>query len=371
MTARPLRIATIYSAEVFDDFKPSRMSILRWLRMSESLARAGHQVDMIINTPQGVVQRRDRLRFVPTSEVCWEDYDVLKLSCQRGFDTVRSQGAADHPCLVSRLANVVGDGDHTRGVHYTGVERAILWELQEQIRAKARLVVVGTEDEKKLWHDHFGPDPEVVVIPTGVDRTIPRPRENPYAECPEKIAVYVGNLRARRGEYRVGRKRVSLLGEQATNDLLQDRLNRLGRLLKEKNIRLCAVGPGRATHLDPTAVTYLGFVDCESIWDYQYFADVGIALAFGPDQLYESSKIYYYLRGGLPVVSEASIANNFLIRETGMGLVSDFGDDRMMSEMIEAAVHRSWNTEATVRYLLRAHTWDHRAACYDRFLSAL
>jgi hypothetical protein len=112
----------------------------------------------------------------------------------------------------------------------------------------------------------------------------------------------------------------------------------------------------------------LGIVDNDRIWDYQYFADVGIVLAQGDVQHNESSKIYYYLRSGLPVVSEQPIPNNHVIVESGLGLISDYGDDRMMAEMIEEAVHRAWPREAAIAYMLEHHTWERRAQVYADLL---
>jgi len=363
-----LRIATVYSDESFRDPRPSRMSILRWLRMSESLARLGHHVDMIVKTPEGVVQRDERLRFVHVSKVRSHDYDVVKVSYQRGFAGLPSLGLNEHPFLLSRLANVVGEGEHWPGVHYTGRERELLYELQRRIQEQARLVAVGTEAERRLWLELFQPSGPVVVVPTGVDREIPAPRKNPYSGWSERVALFTGNLRGMYREYPSGGAPVRVVGEQRVNELWQARLNSLGRLLKTKGIELVVAGPGQTGSLEADALTYVGALDSEAIWDHLHFAAVGIALAFGPQQIFECSKIYNYLRAGLPVVSEAPIPNNELIRATGLGLICDFGDDLMLAEMVEDAVERAWDGRAAVRHMVETHTWDKRAAIYDHLL---
>jgi hypothetical protein len=145
-------------------------------------------------------------------------------------------------------------------------------------------------------------------------------------------------------------------------------LNGLGGRLKRKKIRLCFVGMGDVNQLDPEAVTYLGTVENDRIWDYHYFADVGIVLAQGLIQHNESSKIYYYLRAGLPVVSEDAIHNNNLIREASCGLIARYGDEDMMADLVETAVYRKWAKEEAARYMVENHTWDHRARVYDRLI---
>ena len=120
--------------------------------------------------------------------------------------------------------------------------------------------------------------------------------------------------------------------------------------------------------LDHNVVTCLGAVENSRIWDYQYFADVGIALGQGKVQHNESSKIYYYLRTGLPVVSEEPIPNNHLIKESGLGFIADYSDNQMMAEMIQSAIYQKWQKEEAIQYILNNHTWDKRVQVYDALI---
>ena len=96
----------------------------------------------------------------------------------------------------------------------------------------------------------------------------------------------------------------------------------------------------------------------------------GIALAQGPVQHNESSKLYYYLRTGLPVVSEAPIPNNRVIEEARCGLIAPYGDDDTLAEMVEAAARRPWDRAQAVRYVLAFHTWDRRMQVYQQLFAA-
>ncbi len=126
----------------------------------------------------------------------------------------------------------------------------------------------------------------------------------------------------------------------------------------------------RLDHLDPAAVTHVGRIAANDYWDWQYHAQVGIVLAQGPVQDNESSKIYYYLRTGLPTVCEESIPNKSLIEETGCGAIVPYGDIEAMAEAAAqvVAIPRSQNEVA--EYMVREHSWDARAALYDQVLSA-
>ena len=327
------------------------MSTTRWFRISESLADLGFKVDMIVNTKSGLVQRTPNLRYVPYSKVDWNSYDIVKTLFHKGFESLHSEGGDNHPFIISKLGSVVGNHDRTEGVHFFGEEREQLFETQKKMNQKSRYITILTAPSKRLWEKEFGNNKTILLVPTGVDREIPSPGKNPYSGFAEKIAVYVGNIYAET--------------QRDVNLLWQTRLNILGRLLKKKGIRLCFVGPGNVDRLDDKVVTYLGAVENHWVWDYQYFADVGIALAQGKIQHNESSKIYYYLRTGLPVVSESPISNNYLIQEANLGFVADYADHQMMADMIEAAIYKKWQKKEAIKYVLQHHTWDRRVKLYE------
>src|SRR5690606_26688335 len=104
------------------------------------------------------------------------------------------------------------------------------------------------------------------------------------------------------------------------------------------------------------------------IWDYQYHADVGVVLAQGPVQHNESSKIYYYLRTGLPVVSENPVPNNHLIEQTGLGYVCDFKDTGMFADLVAEAVAARWAKPGAIDHMVANHTWDLRVRDYRHLL---
>ena len=140
--------------------------------------------------------------------------------------------------------------------------------------------------------------------------------------------------------------------------------------MRKKGIRLCLIGTGNAEGLDEKNVTYLGAVEYDRIWDYHYFANAAIVLGQGRVQHNESSKIYYYLRTGLPVVSESSIPNNYLIVDADLGFIANYGDDHQMTEMVEGAINRKWDREHAMRYILENHTWTRRGRIYGEVIKA-
>lgn len=351
---KAIRIATLYRKEFFENFFPADMSLIRWLKISEALAETGFKVDMIVNAESGLNKQIPNLSYIPYSRFDWRRYDIIKTLFHEGFESLQSEGGDDHPFIISKLGSVVGNHDGSEGVHFFNQEREELFETQKKINQKSKYITILTDASRRLWETEFGGKTNILLVPTGVDKTIPPPGQNPYGPLREKIAVYIGNL------YVDTQKEINLLW--------QAKLNRLGNLLKKKGIKLFLVGPGKIDRLDQSVVTYLSPVDNDRIWDYQYFADVGIALAQGAVQHNESSKIYYYLRTGLPVVSEAPIPNNHIIKEADLGLIADYGDDQMMADMIADAVHRKWQKDDAVKHVLDHHTWGKRAEAYGRLI---
>ena len=346
-----IRIATVYKRELSNGFAPTKMSTIRWLRISECLAARGYRVDMVMNGPGFALSRNPNLRRVPFSRVDWKRYDLIKTLFHSGFEVVWEDGGRDHPFIISKLGSVVGDRDETDGVYFFKRERERLYSIQERIRHTSRYVTLLSAPSRTLWEKQFDSTDNLLLVPTGVDREVPEPRRNPYKRFSERIVVYIGNI------YEETQREV--------NELWQTRLNNVGAKLRRRGMRLCFIGTGRVDRIDAKAVTLLGAVPNSQIWDYQYFADVGLVLAQGKTQHNESSKLYYYLRTGLPVVSEAPVPNNFLVEATGMGFVADYGDDEMMVDMIEAALRRDWHREDGIRYMVENHTWDKRVDTYD------
>jgi hypothetical protein len=103
--------------------------------------------------------------------------------------------------------------------------------------------------------------------------------------------------------------------------------------------------------------------------DYFGHTDVGVVVAAGDwHHNNESTKIYHYLRAGLPVVTESGFPNEYLIQESGLGFVTPAGDLGAMAKKIVEATQTRWDRPRAVDYILRDHTWDARVARYDAVL---
>jgi glycosyltransferase involved in cell wall biosynthesis len=351
--ARPIRVACVYIDYHCPDFRISSMSGLRFFRMAEALARRGYEVDIVLNRCTSTQQRGTRLREVPFRSVRWDDYDVVKTFFHRGFESLMATGGGDHPFIVSKLGSVVGS-EQTSGVHFYGHVREKLFRTQQEIARRSRFVTVLTDESVALWRHEHGHSMPLLRVPTGVDAEIPPPGPNPYKALgiDRPIVLFAGNLYSREQQPEV-------------NALWQERLNQLGRLFKNSGLCLIAMGSGETDNLERDAVIHVGRIEASEYWDWQRYASVGLVLAQGPRQDNESSKIYYYLRTGLPVVCERGVPNAWLLEQTAHGAVVEFNDLRGMAEAATWFTKSPPALNGLVTHMIKQHSWDARAAIYD------
>lgn len=343
-------------------FEPTFMFLIRWLKISEALARAGHQVDIATDEPemwrkQLPIPMGKNLRRVPLSKVKWENYDVVKTLFHTGFETLEKLGGLGHPYIISKLGSVVDRKDRS-GIYFYGKRRKSLFSTQEKIHRFSRYVTVLTPESKSLWISNFGRGGNVLLVPGAADRRIPGPKRNLYPRDAKMRCLFSGNI-------------YNKICQPEAHEVLTQKLNRLAKLLTRRNIRLYMMGPGDSKRLDPRYVTYLGEIPYQRSWDYLHFAQVGIVLALGKYPNHnESTKIYHYLRVGLPVVCESGFSNQNIIKETESGSVVENGNMALMAEKIAEVAHKRWSKWPAIRTIMEYHTWDHRAQIYDRLIKA-
>ncbi|MBI1353576.1 MAG: hypothetical protein GC160_04465 [Acidobacteria bacterium] len=350
------RIVTVYNQDS-GPFRPIDMSLIRWLKVSEALARRGHAVD-IATCEAGLdapLPMAPNLRRVPLAGVRWADYDVVKTVFHRGFDTLEAHGGADHPFVISKLGSVVADSDRP-DVFFYGEERERLYRIQERVSRSARYVTLLTGESIELWREQHGERPELLLVPGAADAELPAPGPDPYPPRRRPRCLFAGNIYDGWSQAEVHR-------------LVVDKLNRLGALLAQRGVDFFFVGRGDTSRLAPENVSIVGPVPHERAWDYMRHADVGVVLAFGRRRnVNESTKIYHYLRTGLPAVCEQGFPNEGLIEQAGLGFVTPFGDLEAMADRAFEACQTRWDSAAAVRMILEGHTWDQRVAVYDRLL---
>ena len=335
------------------------MGVIRWLKISEALARRGHSVDIATNgtfsppIERAAAENGLRLRCVPLRDVCWSDYDVVKTFFDLGFRTLEKYGGVGHPFTISKLGSVV-DARDREGIYFYGERREEMFATQERINESSRYVTLLSEGARELWVELFGPKQNILLVPGAADRDIPALGPDPFPPGDHTRVLFAGNVYTR--DY-----------QEEANEVLVAKLNRLGALLRSSGCRLYMIGVGDVSRLDPECVTYLGSVPHDDAWSVFGHANVGVVVSAGSFMHNnESTKIYHYLRAGLPVVSESGFPNDDVVRQSGLGFVVDSGDLPGMAQRVEDAAAATWDRAAAARYITENHTWDTRVEVYER-----
>ena len=338
------------------------MAAIRWYQMSRALARLGHDVDILHGRykwrlRQPVHQLEPRLRELPLGRARWGDYDVVKTLFHRGFETLARFGGAEHPFIIAKLGSVVDSQDRT-GIYFYGAQRAALYETQRQIHEAARFVTVLTEPARELWQSCYGDKGNILLVPGAAETELPPKGADPYPADAVPRVVFAGNFYS-------GHKHSQLEAHRT----LVEKLNDVGAFLRQRGIQLYVVGPGDESELAPDCVRYLGAVPYERSWDYLRHADVGLVVSAGPFMHNnESTKIYHYLRVGLPVVSESGFPNDHLIISTGHGRLVEPGRTDQLADAVSETLEADLDGGAAADFILRHHTWARRAEVYDRVI---
>ncbi len=355
------RIATVYYPAP-TRFVPRDMSFIRWLKISEALARLGHEVDVVVDEPLRFgwwLRRPERmagtLRRVPLRGIDFSTYDVVKTLFHTGYETFARHGGDQHPFVICKLGSVVGPRD-MEGVYFYGDHRAWRFSVQQRMARTARYITVLSQPAAELWKTEVCADSKLLLVPGGVDREVPEPRKNPFQSRSERRCLFSGNIYGR-------------TQQPQAHAVLVAKLNELGRHLRGHGVRLYFQGTGETSGLDASAVTILRPVSYEESWQAMHFADVGIVVSAGPFMHNnESTKIYHYLRAGLPVVSESGFPNDHVVTSSGLGWLVENENMQEMAERVAAAANARWDREAAVRYVVDHHSWDQRAAIYDEVI---
>ncbi|MFQ5653941.1 MAG: glycosyltransferase [Planctomycetota bacterium] len=326
----------------------SWMHLIRWVEIGNELRKHGVAVHLV--TDRRPVRSLQGLPLLDAAEVDWGRYDVIKTCFPRSIDLV-----PEHPCIFARMGRPADDDDSP----FVGSPSAHVIRQQRRIRDSARYVVFHNPRHGERWRRIYGDRPEQLLVPTGCPETIPPPIKDPYPPG-RRVALFCGSLTTPH--------MVNLLNQIA------ERLHRsregvavhlLGRNLIHR--------PGSSelglekdlihTH-PPTSET--------EAWQYLLHADVGLALAHSNEaRESEQAKIYYYLRAGLPVVTESTIPTRHLVEESGHGRIVPPNNPEAFAEGVLSALSIPPRQPTVMRQMADLHGWHRRTAVYLRAINQL
>ncbi len=340
-------IALVYSKDA--SRRRAGMDLIRWTEMGRQLALSGWGVHLVTDRTGGVVDLLG-LPVVDAATASWDQYDAIKVCYQHSIDLV-----PPHPCIIARMCRVADEERPARD----GSRRVEMLRQQQRIHEIAHYVALNDWENVRRWRSAYGDKQRALIVPTGCPESIPKPMVNPY-ERGRRVVLFCGSLTAPRF--------VSAL--RAIAESLRSALPEVDVHFVGRN-RLHVYGAS-GQELDPDLITLHPPVEVGASWQYILHADVGLALAPSHDAFEsELAKIYYYLRAGLPVVTESSVLNRSLVAETGHGSIATYDDIPDLTDKIIGALKLAPQSPDVMHYMATTHSWRQRAAVYTEALGSL
>ena len=332
-----MRVGFVYFKDPLRDL--DGMDTIRWLELSRDLSELGHEVDMITEWgEERTISARLHVRHI--RRVRWDDYDVIKTTHHTDICAI-----PEHPFLICRIGRVVDETQPARVASH----REELLEAQAIAARKAKWISLMSEDNLACWQERYPAGAPGVIVPNGCPSTIPEIGPSPYRTC-GKRALYLGSL---------------------TSSRFVEILNTLGRILKDFGVEVHHVGRTQldlygetGEQLDPEHVISHGPVMEPDSWNYLFHANVGLMIARGMCTFdNEISKVYYYLRAGVPTITEELISTNNVVQETGWGEIVKYGDVASMASAVVRWLDAPRERRLAIgQRVAEKHSWRNRAA---------
>jgi glycosyltransferase involved in cell wall biosynthesis len=328
---------------------PSSIDLIRLKAISKGLINRGMETEILApvekdSSIDGIVPVR-RLSFLK-----YGSYDLVKTCYHFSIDLIHGHEGP----VVSRIVRVVDD----RLPERDEAMREHLLRCQTKIRERASCVIVNNAENEKRWYMLYGPVPPVMCVPTGCPSVIPLPEKNPF-DPDEKVVLFLGSLAAPR--------MIPII-----NDIAR-RLDGIAKVHFIGSDKSYLYGKNREDALSHLIIQH-GVLPEDRIWNYIFYANIGLAIATGPYPFdNDMSKIFSYLRGGLPVLSEEPIINNMLISETGFGLTFQYDNMEDLTEKVMLLLRNPplEKRRTVMDFMAYEHSWEHRVDAYVKLFHAL
>jgi glycosyltransferase involved in cell wall biosynthesis len=322
---------------------PTGIDLVRLRSLARGMIARG--LDVTILSPCAAQGLLDGMIPVRDTEVLSqrERFDVVKTCYHPSIELVAPYTGP----IVSRIVRVVDE----RLPERDGRDRERLLSQQELISRRAARVALNNQVNVDRWNALYGGKPPAIIVPTGCPAVIPSLGLNPFP-WGEKAVLFLGSV--------AGAQMLDMLNRAAASLEGRARIHLVGLNKAEM------YGAKGSCALHPAIVHHSEIAEWET-WDFIRHASVGLALAASPHEFdNDISKMYNYLRGGLPVLSEERIVNNDLVRTTGRGLIFRYGDVNDLREKALSLINDPprGDRAAVSGFMASEHSWDRRVENY-------
>lgn len=268
-------------------------------------------------------------------------YDLVKTCYHQSIRLVDARFSGP---IVSRIVRVVDQTWPKRDEQL----RAELLACQDLISQRACAVALNNQENQKRWLQAYNSPRRTVLTPTGCPRHIPGKGASPY-HTSKAVLLFLGSLASSR--------MVILLNKLAERCLDRAEVHLVGR--NKSSLY------GKETPLSSLVVDH-GEQSEPGLWNYLLHADLGLALAASPHVFdNDLSKVYFYLRAGLPVAIERPAIQTDLVNSLEYGQSFAYGSVRKLvtvcRELIQSPPR---NRSSVMERMAMEHSWEKRADVY-------
>ncbi len=328
---------------------PKGIDLIRLRSIVRGLIKKGQEAEIIAPVDRdGMIE--DIIPVRRLSGLDLNRYNILKTSYHESIKYVDN---FDGP-IVSRIVRVVDEKYPERDERF----RKSLLQCQEVMAQKSAGMIFNNEANAERWRRDYGNRQKIAIIPSGCPAKIPPKGKNPYSTS-SPVLLFLG----------------SIASERMLN-MLNDAAARLAGVAEIHFVGLNKVGMyGAASPATISeAIISHGELPEAEVWDYIRFAQMGVAIAAGPHPFdNDLSKMFSYLRGGLPILAEERIATNYLIKETGHGCIFKYDDlDGLVARALQMnTTELSQRAEKVMNHMVRNHSWTRRVEAMVQLFRSL
>lgn len=326
---------------------PTGIDLVRLRAIAMGLVARGIDTEIIAPVTRASVMDCGVPVVTPDSLCISGRYAVVKTCYHQSIKLVMDYAGP----VISRIVRVVDAKLPERDSAF----RAELLRCQLLIQQRAKAVILNNTLNEERWRQFYGRRQLVEIIPTGCPLTIPKSSKNPF-NTKKPVALFLGSLAAPRMVNFMNR-----LAEQVSDEC---EIHVVGAN------KTALYGAYKEIPLHKN-VFYHGEIPEPDIWPYIEHSSIGLAIATGPHPFdNDLSKMFYYLRGGLPVISEGPVCTNYLLRETSYGDIVPFNDVSAFRQSMLKILRNPPPVQrhAVMRYMARHHSWENRV---DRLVNLI
>ena len=322
---------------------------IRLKEITQGLQLLGFDVEIVAGVKGRELIFND-IPVVPLDYLAEEGrYRVIKTCYHTSIDLISKYSGK----VISRIVRVVDNKKPERD----GANRKRLLYLQELISRRSCALVFNNKENIERWQALYGRHSRCYIVQNGCPRKIPLNLINPYCKN-AKIVLFLGSICA----LRIG-KILNQLAVTLPDDI---EIHLIG-----KN-KLNIYAPESGFTLSDKIVNHNQMNESD-IWNYIYHADIGLVIATGPYSFdNDFCKVYSYLRGGLPVLSEQNVVNNDQILKCNYGQIFSFDqiDDlrKRLFSMLKKPFFKK-NRSDVMAYMSRDHSWYERCKRYKEIMN--